>query len=58
LGIHEGSFVALGALLGMPPGVALATSLASRVREIVSSVPGLVAWQYVEGRGLWRRRAA
>lgn len=58
LGIQEGSFVALGSLLGMPPGVALATSLASRVREIVSSVPGLVAWQYVEGRGLWRRRAA
>jgi hypothetical protein len=58
LGIQEGSFVALGALVGMPPDVALATSLASRVREIVSGVPGLVAWQYVEGRGLWRRRAA
>jgi putative membrane protein len=58
LGVQEGSFVALGALIGMPPDVALATSLASRVREIVSSVPGLFAWQYVEGRGLWRRRAA
>jgi len=42
----------------MPPDVALATSLASRVREIVSSVPGLITWQYLEGRGLWRRRAA
>jgi putative membrane protein len=58
LGVQEGSFVALGALIGMPPDVALATSLATRVREIVSSVPGLIAWQYVEGRGLWRRRAA
>jgi putative membrane protein len=58
LGVQEGSFVALGALIGMPPDVALATSLASRVREVVSSVPGLIAWQYVEGRGLWRRRAA
>jgi putative membrane protein len=58
LGVQEGSFVALGALIGMPPDVALATSLATRVREIVSSVPGLFAWQYVEGRGLWRRRAA
>jgi uncharacterized membrane protein YbhN (UPF0104 family) len=58
LGVQEGSFVALGALIGMPPEVALATSLATRVRDIVSSVPGLIAWQYVEGRGLWRRRAA
>jgi putative membrane protein len=58
LGVQEGSFVALGALIGLPPDVALATSLATRAREIVSSVPGLVAWQAVEGRGLWRRRAA
>ena len=58
LGVQEGSFVALGSLIGMPPDVALATSLATRVREIVASVPGLIAWQYVEGRGLWRRRAA
>lgn len=58
LGVQEGSFVALGALIGMPPEIALATSLATRVRDIVTSVPGLIAWQYVEGRGLWRRRAA
>lgn len=58
LGVQEGSFVALGSLIGMPPEVALATSLATRVREIVSSVPGLILWQYVEGRGLWRRNAA
>jgi putative membrane protein len=58
LGVQEGSFVALGALIGLPPDVALATSLGTRVREIVSSVPGLLAWQAVEGRGLWRRRAA
>jgi putative membrane protein len=57
LGVQEGSFVALGAVIGLPPDVALATSLATRVREIVSSVPGLLAWQYVEGR-IWRRRAA
>ena len=58
LGVQEGSFVALGSLIGMPPEVALATSLATRVREVVSSIPGLIAWQYVEGRGLWRRRVA
>jgi len=58
LGVQEGSFVVLGTLLGLPPDVALATSLATRVREIVSGVPGLLAWQTIEGRGLWRRRAA
>jgi putative membrane protein len=58
LGVQEGSFVALGGLIGLSPDVALAISLATRVREIVSSVPGLFAWQYVEGRGLWRRRTA
>jgi putative membrane protein len=58
LGVQEGTFVALGALIGLPPDVALATSLATRVREIVSSVPGLLAWQTVEGRALRRRRAA
>jgi putative membrane protein len=58
LGVQEGTFVVIGALIGLPPDVALATSLATRVREIVSSVPGLVAWQAVEGRALWRRRAA
>lgn len=58
LGVQEGSFVVLGPLIGLPPDVALATSLASRAREIVSSVPGLFAWAYVEGRGLRRRRAA
>jgi putative membrane protein len=58
LGVQEGSFVALGSLIGLPADVALATSLATRIREIVSGVPGLIAWEYVEGRALWRRRAA
>jgi putative membrane protein len=58
LGVQEGSFVAFGALIGLPPDVALTASLATRVREIVAGVPGLIAWQTVEGRGLRRRRAA
>jgi putative membrane protein len=58
LGIQEASFVVLGALIGLPPDAALATSLATRVRELVVSVPGLLAWEWVEGRALWRRRAA
>lgn len=58
VGVQEGSFVALGSLIGLPPDAALATSLAIRVREVVSSVPGVLAWEIVEGRGFWRRRAA
>ena len=58
LGIQEATFVVLGALIGLPPDAALATSLATRVRELLVSVPGLLAWEWVEGRALWRRRAA
>jgi putative membrane protein len=58
LGAQEGAFVAIGALLGYPPELMLAISLATRVREILPYVPGLVAWHLAEGRALWRRRAA
>jgi putative membrane protein len=58
LGVQEASFVVLGGLIGLTPDAALATSLATRVREVVVSVPGLLAWEWVEGRALWRRRAA
>ncbi len=57
LGVQEASFVVLGALLGLPPDALLATSLATRVREIVSGVPGIFVWEWVEGRSLWRRAA-
>jgi uncharacterized membrane protein YbhN (UPF0104 family) len=56
VGIQEGSFVATGALIGLSPDVALATSLATRVRELVTTVPGVLTWEYIVGRGLWRRR--
>jgi len=56
IGVQEGGYVALGALLGMPADGMLALSLASRVREILPSIPLLIAWQNVESRALWRRR--
>jgi len=58
LGVQEGSFVVLGALFGHPPSLMLAVSLASRVRELIVGLPGLIAWQHLEGRWLWRRRGA
>ena len=58
LGVQEGAFVILGAVIGMPPDFAIAVSLASRARELIVSVPGMLAWQHIEGRAFWRKRAA
>ena len=54
LGIQEGSYVTLGALFGIPPGVALATSLVRRAREAILGLPGLLAWQAIEGKQLFK----
>lgn len=45
LGVQEGGYVLAGAWLGLPADVALAVSLAKRVREVLLGVPGLVVWQ-------------
>lgn len=57
LGIQEGGFVALCAVFGIPAPTALALSLVKRVADAVVGVPGLLAWQALEGHRLWRRRA-
>src|SRR5205814_8269301 len=60
LGIHEAGYLAVGKLLGIPAGPALALALIRRVRELSYGVPGMLAWQAVEGKRLWvnRRRSA
>jgi putative membrane protein len=55
LGALEGGFVLFGALLGLPADIALTISLAKRVRELAVGLPGLLVWQWVEGRYLVRR---
>ena len=59
LGIQEGGFMMLAALVGIPAQLGLALSLARRVREMMLGVPALLAWQFFEGRRLWKaaRRA-
>ena len=57
LGVQEGGYVAIGALMGMSPDLMIALSLATRVREIAPSIPLIALWQAVEGRALMRRRA-
>ncbi|MGH8502324.1 MAG: flippase-like domain-containing protein [Gammaproteobacteria bacterium] len=58
LGVQESGFVLLGGMLGVPPTIALALSLAKRVRELALGLPGIVAWQLGEGRHSWRRRVS
>lgn len=58
LGVQEGGFMLIGAIYGLSPQTALALSLAKRVREIILGVPGLLAWQWLEGRRWWLRRRA
>jgi len=55
LGVLEASYIVFGGLFGLPAGTALALSLSKRVRELGLGVPGLLAWQWIEGRHLLRR---
>ncbi len=57
LGVQEGGYVLLCGLVGIAPPVALALSLTKRARDLALGIPGLLYWQYAEGRWL-RRRAA
>jgi putative membrane protein len=58
LGIQEGGIIALCALFGIPIDAALALSLIKRIADVAVGVPGLVTWQALEGRHLWRLRQA
>jgi putative membrane protein len=50
LGVQEASLIGFGALLGINGELALALSLAKRMREILFGVPALLSWYWVEGR--------
>ena len=58
LGVQEGGYVIVGSLLGIPGDAALALSLIARARELALGIPGLIAWQVIEARRLWRARLA
>ncbi len=55
LGIQEGAFIIFGAVLGYPPDIMLAISLAIRIRELIIDVPGLVIWQHAEGHHFFKK---
>ena len=58
LGVQEGGYVVIGNLLGIPGDAAFALSLIARVRELILGIPGLICWQMIEARRLWRARLA
>ena len=48
LGVQEAGLIGLGHLLGLGSDVAIALSLAKRMREILFGLPALCAWQWME----------
>ncbi len=49
LGAQEGGLILLCAIFDVPPEAALALSLVKRIPDLVLGVPGLLAWQAIEG---------
>jgi putative membrane protein len=50
LGVQEGGFVLIGAMLGIDASTALALATARRLRDVIIFFPGLIAWQWAETR--------
>jgi len=48
LGVQEGVFVLFGHVLGISSELALAVSMAKRLREVLCGVPALISWQLAE----------
>jgi putative membrane protein len=55
LGVQEAGFIVVCDLFGIPPDAAIALSMLKRARELVVGVPGLIAWQWSEGKRLLRQ---
>jgi putative membrane protein len=57
IGVQEAGLVLFGNLLGVSSELALAVSMAKRMRELLCGLPPLLSWQWLEGRRLRRYRA-
>ncbi len=55
IGVQEAGFVLFGQALGIDADLALAVSMAKRLREFACGVPALVSWQWAEGVRLHRQ---
>ena len=52
LGVQEAGLVLFGHVLGIGSELALAVSMAKRMREVLCGLPPLLSWQWLEGRRL------
>jgi putative membrane protein len=52
LGVQEAGLVIFGYTLGISSELALAVSMAKRMREVLCGLPALISWQWLEGRRL------
>ena len=57
-GIQEGAYIVIGAMFGLAPDFALAVSIATRIRELIVDVPGLLYWQLYESKFLLKKQTA
>jgi putative membrane protein len=58
LGIQEAALVMVCGLVGLSPETAMLIAIVKRLRDVVLGIPGLVIWQWVEGRPRYRPRLA
>lgn len=58
LGVQETGFILVCGLFHIHPDTAIALSMVKRVREMLVGVPGLIAWQWSEGRRIVRKKRA
>jgi putative membrane protein len=54
-GVQEGGYLMLGVLVGLTPEFSLAVSLATRIRELIIDLPGLLYWHHVEAKYLLKK---
>lgn len=52
IGVQEAGLALIASAVGLSPMAGLTVSLAKRIRELAFGVPGLLVWQWVEGRSL------
>lgn len=57
LGVQEESYLMLGSVAGISPETSLALAMIRRVRELAWGIPGVIAWQFAEGRHLLKSEA-
>jgi len=58
LGVQEAGFILVCGLFHIHADFAIALSMAKRVRELSVGVPGLISWQWSEGKRLVRKHRA